>query len=103
MMTDSFGIQKSHALTPIDIKARKLIMDLICKKKAEIPSEISDNLSEDQKSTLQEMMHDGLIFSEKNNIKVSETGMKVIRNICSQFDLRLAKNHAKKVLFSKTI
>lgn len=103
MMQNSFGIQKGHMLTSSDITVRKLIMDLICKKEATIPLDILKRLSENQLLTLQEMTKNGLMSFDNSKIKVPETAMKLIRNICSQFDLRLAENNSKKVLFSKTI
>lgn len=100
---DTFAIQKGHVLTKLDISTRQVILDLICKKQAKIPVEISEKLAEDQIRNLKEMEKDGLITTTKDEIYVSEIGMKVIRNICSQLDLRLAENHTKKALFSKTI
>ncbi|TXD75847.1 oxygen-independent coproporphyrinogen III oxidase [Algoriphagus ratkowskyi] len=98
-----FAIQKGHVLTELDISTRQVILDLICKKQAVIPLEISEKLSENQIDSLKEMEKDGLITTTKNQILVSEIGMKVIRNVCSQLDLRLGNNEAKKSLFSKTI
>ncbi|WP_317045507.1 hypothetical protein [Algoriphagus antarcticus] len=80
-----------------------MILDLICRKQAVIPAEISEKLSENQLWNLKEMETDGLISTTNDEILVSEKGMKVIRNICSQLDLRLAENQTKKALFSETI
>ncbi|MEP0710389.1 oxygen-independent coproporphyrinogen III oxidase [Algoriphagus sp.] len=100
---DTFAIQKGHIQTKMDNTIRQVILDLICKKQALIPKEILEKLGHDQVATLKEMEKDGLISTSKDQIFVSEIGMKVIRNICSQLDLRLADNQLKKELFSKTI
>ncbi|WP_339758683.1 oxygen-independent coproporphyrinogen III oxidase [Algoriphagus aquimarinus] len=103
VMKDTFAIQKGHIQTKLDIIVREVIQNLICRKQARIPREVSERLSDDQLMTLKDMEKDGLLAINDDEITVSEPGMKVIRNICSQFDLRLAENQSKKVLFSKTI
>lgn len=103
MLNGAWSIQKGHMLTMLDRQIRNIILSLICKKEAEIPVEIWDQFSENQIWNLKEMELDGLISMNSSLLKVSEQGMNFIRNICSQIDLRLAKNQAKKALFSKTV
>lgn len=100
---DTFAIQKGHILTDMDISIRQVILNLICRKQAKVPLEISEKLGDNQIWKLKEMEKDGLIFTSEDEILVTETGMKFIRNICSQLDLRLAENQTKKALFSNTI
>ncbi|MEB2777308.1 oxygen-independent coproporphyrinogen III oxidase [Algoriphagus sp. D3-2-R+10] len=99
----NWTLQKGHKLSDLDIQIRRIILDLICKKQAEIPTEIWEKFTETQIWNLQEMEGDGLISIHNSSVKVSEEGMSFIRNICSQIDIRLAENQNKKVLFSKTI
>ncbi|MEB2781935.1 oxygen-independent coproporphyrinogen III oxidase [Algoriphagus sp. C2-6-M1] len=99
----NWTLQKGHKLSALDIQIRRIILDLICKKQAEIPVEIWEKFTETQIWNLQEMEQDRLISIGNSSIKVSEEGMSFVRHICAQIDIRLAENRTKKVLFSKTI
>ncbi|MEB2785689.1 oxygen-independent coproporphyrinogen III oxidase [Algoriphagus persicinus] len=99
----NWTLQKGHKLSALDIQIRRIILDLICKKQAEIPVEIWEKFTETQIWNLQEMEQDRLISIGNSSIKVSEEGMSFVRHICAQIDIRLAENQTKKVLFSKTI
>ena len=99
----SLAIQKGHIQTQMDIKVRAVILDMICKKQARIPVEVLEQLTENQLNTLKGMGNDGLLTLTLDEIIISKMGMIIIRNICSQLDLRLAHDKAKKRLFSKTI
>lgn len=103
VLKGNWTIRKGHQLTDLDIQMRAINLNLICKKQAEVPTEIWEELKNTQLQNLKEMDWDGLISLDSNTIKVTEKGIRFIRNICSQFDLRLAENKGKKVLFSKTI
>lgn len=103
VLLDYFPIDKGHIQTREDRLVRGVILDLICRNQATIPAEMAGRLSENQRSTLEEMAHDGLILTDKDKITVTETGMKVIRTICLQFDLRLAAAPTTKTQFSKTV
>ncbi|MFC5625329.1 oxygen-independent coproporphyrinogen III oxidase [Algoriphagus winogradskyi] len=102
-MKGEWSIQKGHRLSKIDLQIRSIILELICRKEAEIPVEVWEQFSETQVWNLKEMELDGLISINSTLIKVSQRGMNFIRNICSQIDLRLSKNQAKKTLFSQTV
>ncbi|MDR7132699.1 oxygen-independent coproporphyrinogen-3 oxidase [Algoriphagus sp. 4150] len=99
----NWTLQKGHILSQMDVQVRNSILDLICKKQAEIPQEIWDELTENQLENLMEMERDQLISINSPIVTVSEEGMGFIRNICAQIDLRLASDQSKKKLFSKTI
>lgn len=103
VLLDYFPIHKGHIQTMEDRLAREIILDLICRNQAKIPAEMAGKLSENQRSTLEEMALDGLILTDKDKITVTETGMKFIRTICLQFDLRLAAAATTKTLFSNTV
>ncbi|WP_317043042.1 oxygen-independent coproporphyrinogen III oxidase [Algoriphagus resistens] len=103
VLLDYFPIHKGHIQTREDRLVREVILDLICRNQAKIPVEIVAKLSENQRSTLDEMALDGLILRDKDKITVTETGRKVIRTICLQFDLRLAAVPVPKKLFSNTV
>lgn len=99
----NWALQKGHKLSDLDIQIRRIILDLICKKQAEISLEIWEKFTETQIWNLQEMEWDGLISIHNSSVKVRDEGMSFIRNICAQIDIRLAENQTKQVLFSKTI
>ena len=103
VLKGNWTIRKGHQLTDLDIQMRAIILNLICKKQAGVPTEIWEELKNTQLLNLKEMESDGLISIDSNTIKVTNQGIRFIRNICSQIDLRLAENKAKKVFFSKTI
>lgn len=100
---DEWTIQKAHVLSDQDLQNRAVILDLICRKKAEISSELWENLSSKQLELLVEMEQDGLISISSPMVSITELGMSFIRNICKQFDVRMASKKSANSLFSKTI
>ncbi|WP_192346413.1 oxygen-independent coproporphyrinogen III oxidase [Algoriphagus sp. Y33] len=103
VLIGNWALQKGHILSQKDIQVRNSILDLICKKQAEIPQEIWDELTDNQLDNLREMEQDQLISITSPILTVSTEGMSFVRNICAQIDLRLASDQTKKELFSKTI
>ncbi len=98
-----WALQKGHILTEQDILVRSSILDLICKKQAEIPKEIWNSLSERQLANLSEMECDQLINISSTRLTLREEGVHFVRNICVQIDLRLAADRSKKKIFSKVV
>ncbi|HSF52807.1 MAG TPA: oxygen-independent coproporphyrinogen III oxidase [Algoriphagus sp.] len=96
-------VVRGHVQTEDDRIIRKLIMDLICLGKAEIPEGVWNQIPLENQRNLNEMMEEGLISKIYSSISVSQSGMAVVRNICSQFDLRLNSKKSHKVAFSKAI
>lgn len=103
MHKNQLPITRGHFQTKEDQIIRGLIMDLICRGAANIPLEIWEKLTFENLNTLFEMEEEGLINREGLTLAVSKEGMAVVRNICSQFDLRMNSQNAKKVSFSKAI
>jgi oxygen-independent coproporphyrinogen III oxidase len=96
-------IWKGHRQTEDDQTVRKLILDLICRGNATVPFAIWEKLPLENLLHLDEMEHEGLIVREGLEIRITEEGMAVVRNICSQFDLRMAQTTQAKAEFSKAI
>ncbi|TDQ13509.1 oxygen-independent coproporphyrinogen-3 oxidase [Algoriphagus boseongensis] len=94
---------KGHILSAEDLQIRQLILDLICKGEATIPFSIWEKLDRHNLEQLHEMENENLINSIQLTLKVTEEGMAVVRNICSQFDLRMNQNQKATTTFSKAI
>ena len=100
---EDWAIAKGHVQTEEDIQTGAIILDLICNQKAEIPFDVWGKLGADQIENLRQMEWDGLLTWEGNVLKVSREGIALVRNICMQVDLRLAKTQSKVMAFSKSI
>lgn len=100
---NSLPIVKGHIQTEEDQTIRKLILDLICRGKAEIPYDVWDKLPLENLQSIFEMEEEGLIQRDELIISVTEEGMAIVRNICSQFDLRMIDSKEQKTTFSKSI
>ena len=98
-----WAIQKGHIQTDQDIQTGQVILDLICNQKAKIPETLQEQLGTDQLDSLLQMEKDGLLYWDEDTLHVTDQGVALVRNICMQLDLRLAKNHSKKHNFSKAI
>lgn len=96
-------IIKGHTQSSDDQKIRKLIMDLICLGKADIPYSVWEKMPFESLRVLFEMEDEGLIERDGMKMTVTADGMAVVRNICSQFDLRMIASKEQKVTFSKSI
>jgi oxygen-independent coproporphyrinogen-3 oxidase len=96
-------IVRGHVQTETDRVVRKLIMELICREKAEIPEQIQDELLPENLENLDEMEKDELINRIGSVMTVTPKGKALVRNICSQFDLRMSASKVQKSTFSKAI
>ncbi|GAA0878335.1 oxygen-independent coproporphyrinogen III oxidase [Algoriphagus jejuensis] len=96
-------IVRGHVQTEEDQINRKLIMDLICRGKAEIPELIWQKIPQENKQVLAHMKEENLVYHSGNRISISSEGMAVVRNICAQFDLRMSATKSQKANFSKAI
>ncbi|WP_332913592.1 hypothetical protein [Algoriphagus boritolerans] len=96
-------VTKGHTQTEEDQLIRKVILDLICRGKAEIPFIIWEKLPLENLNVLFEMEKEGLIFRDQRRIEVTTDGMAVVRNICALFDMRMVASKSQKVTFSKSI
>ena len=98
-----WGIVKGHVQTEEDIQTGEIILDLICNQKAEIPVGFWEKLGSDQLESLRQMEWDKLLTWKGNVLNVSRDGLALVRNICMQVDLKLAKTQSKVMAFSKSI
>ncbi|MBC6368963.1 oxygen-independent coproporphyrinogen III oxidase [Algoriphagus sp. AK58] len=97
------ALVKGHLLTDEDLLVRELILDLICKGKATIPFSIWENIPAKNKQALKEFEEEGLLTLVDLELTIHPDGMAVVRNICSNFDLRMIQTQEKKAVFSKAI
>ncbi len=98
-----WAITKGHMLTNEDLQVKTSILELICKGETLFPLSLWEKLSDQNLWNLKEMEWDGLVKLSGNRIKVTPSGIGLVRNICMQLDLRLIENSEKSVRFSKAI
>lgn len=96
-------IIRGHIQTSDDRIVRGLIMDLICKGKAEIPFLFWDKMSPENRESLAEMEKEGLVEKNGLTITITTDGMALVRNVCSLFDLRMFSSNSGLATFSKAI
>lgn len=96
-------IVRGHVQTEMDRAVRKLIMELICREKAEIPDLILDELLPENLENLILLEEDELIAKTGSVLMVTAEGKALVRTICSQFDLRMNASKAQKASFSNAI
>lgn len=94
---------KGHLLNEEDLKVRQLILDLICKGNAEIPFSIWEKIPERNRQAIYDFEQEGLSSLSNLHLSIHPDGMAVVRNICSNFDLRMIESQEKKAVFSKAI
>lgn len=103
MKEHHIALVKGHLLTDEDLLVRELILDLICKGKAMVPFSIWENIPAENKQALKEFEEEGLLSLSDLQLTIHPDGMAVVRNICSNFDLRMIQSQEKKAVFSKAI
>jgi oxygen-independent coproporphyrinogen-3 oxidase len=96
-------VVRGHIQTEKDKVIRKLILDLICKGTAKVSEWIWDELPLENQLNLMEMETEGLLERTDDTLFVTPQGMAIVRNICSQFDLRMIASGTTKANFSKAI
>lgn len=97
------ALVKGHLLTEEDLLVRELILDMICKGSATIPFSIWENIPAKNKQVLKEFEEEGLLTLTDLQLTIHPDGMAVVRNICSNFDLRMIQTQEIKAVFSKAI
>ncbi len=95
---NQFPLLKGHILTDLDLKIRKLILDIMCKDTISIPDWV-DEVSLNQ---LMEMEEEGILILSNNKILITNLGKSFLRNIAAIFDCYLSKEVALE-RFSLTI
>ncbi|OOG78029.1 oxygen-independent coproporphyrinogen III oxidase [Algoriphagus sp. A40] len=95
-------IFKGHIQIEEDWIVRKLILDLICRGKADVPYSVWEKLPLENLQTFFQMEEEGLINRSDLSISITDEGMAVVRNICALFDLRMILSKSEKATFSKS-
>ncbi len=95
--TGQLPIIKGHGLTKCESETRGYILQLICQ--GEVTIAAIESVSPDRYLGL---IKDGLVSMKNDQIKVTETGQKFIRNICAAIDPKYIAQ-AEQQVFSKAI
>jgi oxygen-independent coproporphyrinogen-3 oxidase len=97
------AIRKGYVLSEEDKACRRYILDIACKGETEFRDEDRDILEEFSFPKLRVLQQDGLVVLTRKGVYLTQQGRYFIRNICSAFDLYLAKVDLEKNLFSKAV
>ncbi|EKB49256.1 Oxygen-independent coproporphyrinogen-III oxidase [Cecembia lonarensis LW9] len=98
-----FAINRGHVLTDADIKARNLILQLICNQQASWEIDFFEDIEIANFNRLLIFEEEGLIAFDKNGIQILDAGMPFIRNVCMVFDKRMQQKEEKQFQFSNAI
>jgi oxygen-independent coproporphyrinogen-3 oxidase len=95
-----FPIFKGHQLSEDDLLRRQLILDLMCRQKAELKAEI---LNSGSIALLDEMMSDNMVAIIDNQLEITNTGKALLRNCCSIYDAYIADEVKTTNMFSMAV
>ena len=102
--SNQLPIFRGHLLSDLDIEIRRHILDLMCHFTTTLNSKSKfADLFPKIKSRLSEMIEDGLVLIEGNQVTVTEKGIPFVRNCCMAFDQDLKSSLQNENMFSKTI
>ncbi len=90
---------KGHKLNENDIKNRQLVLKFMTSGEVNVPQE----LLEDSREYLSEMLEDHIITWEGDKLKITDIGKPFLRIVCTVFDERLRASRPTKNLFSGAI
>jgi oxygen-independent coproporphyrinogen III oxidase len=97
-------LTKGCSLTEEDLAFKQYILDIACKAKTCFNPEHLPLLKEYSFPKLKQLESDGLIKWNEEKLELTEQGHYFIRNICSAFDLYLARNSKEEnQIFSQAI
>jgi len=94
-------VVKGHLLDAEDVIIRRHILDLMCKGETKLTNGFLGNETILEK--LQEMVDEGVVRIEVDQIIITSLGKSFLRNVCMAFDLRLQKSKSEMQLFSQAI
>ena len=97
------AIKKGYVLSETDKACRRYILDIACKGETEFREEDMGFLEEHSFPMLESFQQDGLVVLTRKGVTLTQQGRYFIRNICSAFDLYLAKVEVQKTMFSKAV
>lgn len=103
--TDTMPVQKGLFTTNEDCRYGRHILGLICTGHTELDDMKDATICEYVLPALADLQADGLVTVNGADIQVTVTGKPFIRNICSAFDLYIARNRAgqQKKTFSNAV
>lgn len=90
---------RGHKLSKKDLEIRGYILDISCRLKTRLP----DDVLVDTKDYLHEMIEDGLVEFQKNQMIVTRQGRAFLRNICMGLDIRMRQNKPQTRVFSQAV
>ena len=97
-------IFRGHVLSELDIEIRKHILDLMCHFHTTLNAHGQfSGLYSEIKNRLSEMIADGLVTIDGDEINVTSEGIPFVRNCCMAFDQDLQSSVQNENMFSKTI
>ncbi len=95
------AVFKGHLQSHDDRRTRAIILDIACRGKVNVPSEI---ITESMRARLLEMVEEGILLPSTEGYTVTETGRAFVRNICGVFDPGLQQPSTQVApVFSKAI
>jgi len=98
------AVFRGHVLNQEDLVVRQHILNIMCRLSTDWSEEGQQTESwENGIPLLEEMIQDGLVQVDQNQLKVPEKGRPFIRNICMAFDARLRRRQPETRIFSTTI
>ncbi len=102
---DKIPVQKGLFTSAEDRKHGRHILDLICTGHTIITDLNDSNMTEYVLPSLRALQADGLVVVTGNDVQVTPVGKPFIRNICSAFDLYIARSKADagKKMFSNAV
>lgn len=99
-----FPFSNGHLLTKQDLTLRNQILNLMCRLETDLnTSGLDDVAIETISRSLQELIADGLVEYEGNQIKVSQTGRLFLRNIAACLDPSFQQLGSSEGLFSRSV
>ncbi|HZI02029.1 MAG TPA: coproporphyrinogen III oxidase, partial [Flavisolibacter sp.] len=105
MHAGKLAIRKGYILNEEDQSFRQYILDICCKGKTTFQPKDLPLLQQYSFDKLDALAADGLVEWDAKGLRLTSQGHYFLRNICSVFDLHLARREAveEKPLFSKAI
>jgi oxygen-independent coproporphyrinogen-3 oxidase len=89
----TLAVSKGIVLTNEDMHFKKYILDISCNGQTILNEKDEGIISKFVLPELEKLELDNLIELDENVLTVTPLGKHFIRNICSAFDIRLARNH----------
>lgn len=93
-------IMKGHILTADDLLRRKLILDMMCRMRADLNVDL---LNSNAIAMLDELMSDNMLAIVDNQLEVTNLGKSLLRNCCAVYDAYLNEENKTMNAFSMSV